>query len=361
MANKKNSEILNQITGNSSQQYQDMVMLADDLGDVQAIYETLEGYPTLKNEFLNTFVNKVIKSVYYNKLFNNPLKMLHKGKLEFGASVEQLYVNRAKKYNFDEHFDGSNSDEGDLIKSEKAKVYARYISKNFAYKYKVTISEQQLKTAFFNEYGLHQLVNNIVNSLVDASEQDEFLDMKKIIINLVEAGVDVNGVAISKQVSDIELKAPYEHKVTSTPTSIAKALKSMAGRLSFKSDKYNMAGVLQHSQKQDLVFLTTPEISAGLDVDVIANAFNVSAVDANIRIIEVDELPTRVCKTVGTLGEEKNVLGVLFEKDLLQCYDTVLENRTFDNGAKMETNIFLHKQGLMENCLYCNMVVFTAE
>ena len=62
--------------------------------------------------------------------------------------------------------------------------------------------------------------------------------------------------------------------------------------MAFPTETYNSAGVKQWSERNQLIYITTPEEQAELDVEVLANAFNMAKADVNVRVIVVDELPT---------------------------------------------------------------------
>ena len=157
---------------------------------------------------------------------------------------------------------------------------------------------------------------------------------------------------------------------------ISEAVRGLTGRLKFPSTKYNSAGVNQWNNPDELIFLTTPELNAQLDVNVLADAFNVSKADLNVRVLDLDELPTSVAigktgvsanKTFGYVhqGElgtgaskkaDVKVLGVLMDTDFLQAYDTLLETRSFENANNLANNMFLHKQGSMSTCYFGNCI-----
>ena len=178
MAKMSNKQILDQIRATGSAEYQERVPEAMGVGG--NVSKVFTQYPTMKNEFINTLTNKVIKTYFYSKVFNNPLRLLHKGNLEYGYSLEQLFVDMAEKKGFFENFD--NGDEvKDLVATKKPSVKQLYIERNFAYKYKVTISDAQLKTAFRSQDGLYDLVERVTSSLISGAYFDEFKDMKAII------------------------------------------------------------------------------------------------------------------------------------------------------------------------------------
>lgn len=341
-----NQQIMNQIHETASPEYRSRIGLATD-ENLPEIYATIMEWPSAKNEFINALTNKIIKTVFYSKVFSNPLAMLHRGKIPFGSGIEQLFVEMAEKKNFGDHFTGSTTAEGDLIRQQDSNVNVRYITQNFMYKYKVSISDERLKTAFVSGTGLADMVNQLVNSVISAAYYDEFEDMKKIIMNL-PAGTDMNGTPIEGFTSLATSSVPT---YSTAPSSLAETIRALAGRLTFPSTAYNPSGVKTWSNREDLVFITTPEINAKLDVSVLAQAFNVGSADIQVRTILVDELPT-----VGG----KATLGVLADKDFIQSWDTTFETRTFENADLLLTNIFAHKRGIMAECLFANVVYITA-
>lgn len=387
MAKMSNKQILDQIRATGSAEYQERVPEAMGVGG--NVSKVFTQYPTMKNEFINTLTNKVIKTYFYSKVFNNPLRLLHKGNLEYGYSLEQLFVDMAEKKGFFENFDGGGDEIKDLVATKKPSVKQLYIERNFAYKYKVTISDAQLKTAFHTQEGLYDLVERVTSSLISGAYFDEFKDMKAI-INAHAQGkfLAYNGATGKAVETDLtssilpngktaSLYVVGEHTTKEAQSkAISEAVRGLTGRLKFPSTKYNSAGVNQWNNPDELIFLTTPELNAQLDVNVLADAFNVSKAELNVRVLDLDELPQTVAvgkdevtanNTFGyvhqgelgsTASKTANVkvLGVLMDTDFLQAYDTLLETRSFENANNLATNMFLHKQGIMSTCYFGNCI-----
>lgn len=359
----KNTELLNSMKKGASAEYQARIPDATSQTGVE-VYNTLNDYPTLKNEFIDTLTNKVIKSKFYSKVFENKLKMFHKGSIPFGSSMEQLFVEMAEKKGFREHFDGSSTVESDLIGVQKPKVHTKYITKNFEYKYKVTISEEQLRTAFMNSTGLGELVSQILSSLTSGCYYDEFEDIKRL-IKTVCAGKklaidELTGLTKEVDLTSAEVEQGIHVEpvgdIATNPKLLSEKVRALTGRLGFASEKYNMAGVKQWSNPDEMVLVTTPEILATLDVNVLADAFNVSKAELNVRTVMIDELPTQFKTDISGSAETKECYGLLLDKDFIQVYDTIMTMRKFDNGANLTVNHFLHKQGMLANCFFVNAI-----
>lgn len=353
MAKITNKDMLNSIKSTMSAESQEIMPTATGDNSIE-IYATLENYPTVKNEFINTLTNRIGKQMFFDKLFNNPFKMLHKGMLPFGKSIEQLFVEMAEEKGFNEHFTGSTTSEGDLIGLVKPSVKVDYITQNFEYKFKTSISDIQLKGAFTSEYGLAELITRAVNSLLSSSQYAEFRDMKKILTNSVadSSKGSTIGTGLIQQIYADTIKdtAIIPLGESYTPQDLAVKVREYSSIMTFPSKKFNLAGVNAWSQKEDLVLFTTPEQQAKLDVNVLAMAFNVSLADVNVRTIIVDDLGT-------TQGSQK-VVAVLADKDVIQAYDTINTTNTFYNPERLATNYFAHKHGIIAGCKFANAIVF---
>lgn len=352
--NVTNADILNSLRNEMSLEYQDKVPVAASLNGDEVL-RALSSYPSLMNEFITTLTNRVVKTKFFNKIFNNPLKMLHKGELPYGKSLEQLFVEMAEVKGWGEHFTGSNSEEGDLIKAVKPKVKPSYITQNYAYKFKTSISQQQLKGAFMSNSGLQSLVKSILDSLYSSVYYQEYTDMKKILMNPTEDSS--NGSTIGKGLAariyeDEQLKDSaicYVGNGSDKYVKLLKGLKKYASKMSFPSSNYNLNKVKTFSNKEDLVIFITPDAKVEVDVDVLSGVFNLSKAETSIRTIEVDDL--------GTVNGEP-VLAILADSDVIQAYDTINESNTFYNPDKLTTNIFMHRHGIMAQCDFSQSVVF---
>ena len=344
------------------------------------LLNVFDDYPNVKNAFINTLTNKVAKSVIFSKIYSNPLKELKKGKVEYGESIEELFVQMAMAKNFGENWEDSNSPEADLIRKLKPKVTAMYITVNFDKKYKTTVMDKQLRKAFVNEYGLSNLVMQIVASITSQAEYQEFLATKGVMLNLVAECKNKSLDAEHKTESDASLpigtvvkQTPYIRQAT-TAKDLVQGIREEVGNMKFPSNKYNLAKELNWVNPEDLVLMTTPSVSADIDVNVLASAFNVSSTDVTTRTILVDEMPKGIFKSTTDLVDKtpydlssgnsiscdttKKVKAILFDKDLLQIWDTYQATGTFYNAEGNYTNHFANREGIFAVCCFANMVVF---
>lgn len=377
MSKVENSKIIKTVTDSMTDDVKSLVEGKNGI-ELLAIFDS---YPNVRNSFIDTLVNKVTKSLIYSKIYTNPLKELKKGKLEYGDSIEELFVQMAMAKNFGESWDGGGSPEGDLIRKLKPKVTSLYISTNFDKKYKTTVFDKQLRKAFVNEYGLSNLIIQIVGSITSQAEYQEFLATKKIINNLVEMAqvcqLDNNHTtdnAVTIPLGKVIKQSAYISKIDGAKD-LLKQIRTEVGNMKFPSTKYNLSKELNWCKPDDLMLLTTSETLADIDVNVLAGAFNVSMAEIKTRTILVDEMPNGIFnlndaelvdkspfeivsgKSI-TKDETKEVVAILFDKDLVQIWDTYNGAGTFYNPEGQYTNHFANREGIFSVCTFANMVVF---
>ena len=362
MARKSNNELIDVLVKDASLEAQQI--LERSTGDIDGI---MSNYPTFKNEFMNQLTNKVVATEHYAKVFNNPLAFLKKGKMQ--GSVEQLFTELAELKGLFEHFsnrDGvtNTTDEADLIQQAKQTLKVRYINNNYHYKTKVSLSNVRLRQACLDDYGLSSLSEQLATTTSNAIRVKEYENMRDTLIALAEyKNPTMDGATgqLSFTKALTEDIAPQKMHVTEVTTSeddkvlmrnLSEAIRSTTGLWSFPSDVYNMAKVTTWSSQEDVCLVTTPQILAKMDVQSLADAFNVSKADVQVRTILVDKLPQ---------SEQGDVLGILMDKDFLSIYDNEVQSGHFYNPAQLVTNIFMHQSGSMNACLFANATMLVAK
>ena len=98
--NASTIDILNTIRANASAEYQSLVPSITKATEIPKVGEVLFGYPALANQFLNALINRIALVRVKSAVFNNAYKELKKGYLEFGETVEEVFVNIAKAREF---------------------------------------------------------------------------------------------------------------------------------------------------------------------------------------------------------------------------------------------------------------------
>ena len=94
--NASTLDILNTIRANASAEYQQYVPEVTKATDIPKVGEVLYGYPAFANQFINALVNRIALVRVKSATLNNDYAEMKKGYLEFGETVEEVFVNIAK-------------------------------------------------------------------------------------------------------------------------------------------------------------------------------------------------------------------------------------------------------------------------
>lgn len=251
-------EILNTIRDNATVNYQNYVPYATpDADSIRKIGAIIMDYPALQNEFLSALVNRIGRVMVTSKTYENPWAMFKKGFLEFGETIEEIFVNIAKPFQFDPAVA-----ETDVFKREIPDVRSAFHIMNYQKYYKTTISNDQLRQAFLSWEGITDLIARIVDSMYTGANYDEFQTMKYMLARYILDG----------RMYPVTIQA-----VTSANmNSIVSSIKGISNKFEFLSDAYNPAGVKTYSFKNDQYMLVNSNFDATMDVEVLAAAFNMS-------------------------------------------------------------------------------------
>lgn len=280
-------DILNVIRENATQNYKEYVPKATpDANSIRQIGAVIMDYPALQNEFLNALVNRIGRVLITSKMYDNPWAMFKKGMLEFGETVEEIFVNMAKPFQFDPAVAESN-----LFKREIPDVRAAFHIMNYQKYYKSTVSNDQLRQAFLSWQGITDLIAKIVDAMYTGANYDEFITMKYMLARHI-----LDGHMYPVQIPTVE---------TANMKQIVSKIKGVSNQYEFQSNKYNLAGVYTHTLKRDQYMLINSMFDAEMDVEVLASAFNMSKAEFMGQRVLVDSF--------GSLDRER--LAELFADD----------------------------------------------
>ena len=247
------------------------VRIPDDTRAIHNIGEYIMSYQPYQNAFLNALVNRIGKVLVTSRIWRNPWAIFKQGRLEYGETVEEIFVNIAKPHSYD-----PAKAETDVFKREIPDVRAAFHTMDYQKFYKVTISNDQLRQAFLSYAELSGLIAYIVDSLYTAMNLDEYLTMKYMLCReLLNGGVYT---VVTKPVSGD----------SADPEDAVERFREYTNNLTFLKSTYNRAGVRNSTPVDEQVIIVPNAAEATIGVKVLANAFNLSEVDYLGRRIAVD-------------------------------------------------------------------------
>lgn len=332
-------DILNVIRNNATVNYQNYVPQATaNAESIREIGGIIMDNPQLQNEFLSALVNRIGRVLITSKMYDNPWSMFKKGMLEFGETIEEIFVNIAKPFQFDPSVAESN-----LFKREIPDVRSAFHIMNYQKYYKTTIQNDQLRQAFLSWQGITDLIAKIVDAMYTGANYDEFQTMKYMLAKHVLNG-RMYPVTIPT-VSDTNMKT------------IVSTIKGVSNNYEFMSDKYNVAGVQTFTKKADQYLLINSNFDAVMDVEVLASAFNMDKAEFAGRRVLVDSFGSLDTKRLDILfaddptytqisAEQLQALDeipcILVDKDWFMIFDNFYNFTEQYNGEGLYWNYWYH-------------------
>lgn len=353
--NASTMDILNTIRQNASMEYQNLVPEVTKESDIPKVGEVLYGYPALANQFISTLVNRIASVRVKSATFNDDYVELKKGYLEFGETVEEVFVGIAKAREF-----SVEKAESRELKRTLPDVKTAFHAMNYRVQYPVTIQDEDLRTAFLSMDGVQDLIARIVDAVYTANEYDEYLLFKYLMIKAIAHG-KMYPVSIGDETDMKEA---------------AVAFRGMSNQLGFMSTKYNISGVHTTTPRADQYIFMDAKYNAQYDVNVLASAFNMDKATFMGKLKLIDDWTTFDNErfdvitansdqiepvTAEELALMKNVKAVLVDREWFQFYDNKNEFTEKYVASGMYWNYFYNVWKTVSSSPFSNAIVFVTD
>lgn len=335
---------------------------ADSVLSLRGIGEAINAsseFTATKNTFLGALVNRIGRVIITSRLYSNPWAMFKQGFLDYGETIEEIFVGLAKPYQFTPV--GTEQDENPY-KIFLPDVKAAFHSLNFRKYYPTTVTNDDLRTAFLSWEGITDLIARIIEQIYAGANYDEFLIMKYMIARL----------ALDGQIASVTIPTV----TAANARTVTADMVTYARNLGFMSTDYNRAGVETYTDPSWLYMILTTDISAILDVEVLALSFNMSRAELIGQQIFVDGFGTFNQSRLAALfkddpyttytpftSAELNLLGtikgLLCDKRWFMIYDNYMEMTDKYNPRQLYWNYFYHVWKTFSTSPFANALMFT--
>lgn len=350
--NASTIDILNVIRQNASYDYQQNVPEVATVNDIPKVGEIIYGTPAFANQFINALVNRIAIVCVQSATFNNPYSILKKGYIEYGETVEDIFVSIAKAVDF-------NVEKAAKREFQRTipDVRSAFHVMNWRVMYPVTIQDEDLRQAFLNIEGVQDLIAKIVDAVYTAAEYDEFLLFKYLLIKAISHGkMYPTSIGAGADLSEAAVQ-----------------FRGTSNLLPFMSSEYNEAGVKTNTPKERQVIFMDAMFNAQFDVNVLASAFNMDKADFMGRLFLIDNWTDFDNErfdiiransdgieevTADELALLANVKAVILDDNWFQVYDN--NNKFTDKyvASGLYWNYFYHTWKTVSNSPFANAVVF---
>lgn len=299
--------------------------------DIANVYNEILNVEPVRNEFISSLIGRIALTQINSSYFKNPLSILKSDPMRYGLTEQEIFVNMVSGQSFNQF-----AEVEDLYKFYDSEVMSAYHKISSPMQYAITITFDNLRTAFTSEYGIRDLINAKVQAVYSSSEYDEYLAMKMLIESAFKNG----------QLYNVKVGADNTYE---NARDLTIKMKSYINQMRFPHVEYNIAGATSSAMDNGIFYMVTPETDAVLDVDVLATAFHDSKVDINARKIIVDKF------------NDPSIKAVLFDMRWFKVRENFRTMSDSRNGASLTWNYFYTLSQMYSYSPFFSMIVFTTK
>lgn len=241
------------------------------LDNLQQIFTTMMSYSQGRNTIIPSLLERVGLQTVDTTAWRNPLAMYKKDPMRYGMTHEETFVNmcKGKLYDPRESYEYAFQQYQSYIMSVFHKV-------NLQMQYPVTITYDNLRSAFSSEYGIRDMMAAKMESAVTGANWDEYNAMK----GMIDAGYE------QQILPAVTVPAVADE---STAKTLLTEIKAAVNEFKFPNPANNIAGATSASEPYSLIWITTPRVDANISVEALAYAFNMDKAQVDVRTVIVDK------------------------------------------------------------------------
>lgn len=277
-------------------------------------------FRTVANQFLEAIINKITYQFVDTFGWENPLKRFDSYPINYGDTIENIYLETPKGYKFDK-------DATDPFVKAKHTAKVLYTSINYEMQYQATIEDALLRRAVLNEYGFMGIIEGILLSLSTAKNLDEYFATIRMLNNPVNFGNSTESVPGTSGVDTFETLTVSGTEAEQAAQLTKDIVDEYTAMLLPKNTK-NAIKVMTASNKNNLVLIIRRDLKNSINLDFLSGVFNLNKVDLISNIIEVDSFITEY---VDPDTEETVQVG----EELAYM---IVDTRGFDNHVALQDN-----------------------
>ena len=302
------------------------------IDNVLQVNTTIANNQSMFNDFLG-FFNKISQQYFQSPSFTNPLSENKRETLQYGNTIEEIFVGLVQENLFKSPETESIKD---LFSSAPANISVAYHKRNRPGKYKVTIQESEIKRAMMSPDGLSQISERIINSLSTSNERDEYMYMKALI-----DGAYRSGQLYLVEVGDVE-------NDPAARTKFVQKAREYAGLVEFLNN-YNPMSVENATPLDRMTHYIPVKTASIIDTEVLSKAFNLGRTDLIGRQVAVDRFA------------DDNLIGAFVDNSFFVVQDTLREVTQQRDASELKTNFWLHVHQIISRSPFATAIGFVKE
>lgn len=377
------STILNELRATASSAYQDTIprATADTIVDVgQAVIKAPQ---TIRNEFMENLYNKIGLTLVDYPVVNNKLDFLKKGTLEFGQTIEDIYVGLAKAQPYITGM--SDGEYPDQFTIEKLPHYSAFYNAILSRQYQVTRHLTDLKKAFHGSSSMEMFIGGMMNAITSREAYDDYrMTVATIARQVEEASKSENHKGRVRLLTLFNATVEADEQVTAEDAFqsqkflqfFSNQLKKWAKRMTYLREDLNLAGVphILHKEQQRIMMLG--DILVDFETELLAWAYN----NGNLEIGGVDEIdawysigaeaegaegvvvsPDSIKAKSAFTDDGSQLVGLIYDENMVKIYNKEHIGSTAQNAAGNYWNMFTSVEDIYAANPYKSFVYFTLD
>ena len=328
MAKATNVNILNAVR--SEYELENRIPAAT-LENLSQIFTSMMSYSQGKNVIIPSLLERVGLQTVDSTAWRNPLARYKKDPMRYGMTHEETFVNmcKGKLYDPRESYEYAFQQYQSYVMSVFHKV-------NLNMQYPVTITYDNLRSAFLSEYGIRDMMSAKMESAVTGANWDEYNAMKK----MVDTGY-------AKQILPAVTVKAVEDEATAK--ALLTEIKAAVNEFRFPNPANNIAGATSASEPFNLIWLTTPRVDANISVEALSYAFNMDKAQVDVRTVIVDKF------------DNAAIQGVLMDIRFFNCRDQFREMSDQRLASILSWNYFYTMVEMISASPFYPIRVFTTD
>lgn len=376
------SEKLNAIRAAASNAYQITVPLATMSTITDVGVAVMSAPASIQNEFYDAIINLVGMQLIHTVNFVNPLSDLKKGKMVYGTTIEDIFVEMSSGQKY---IAGTRTGDPvpDQFAIKKAIVKTAFYSVQLERQYTVTLHQQDLQRAFTSADPVSSMTSALMQSLRTGEEYDDY----RMTVALLARQIETAAVGASKWKGRVNLLTDYNTLFTKTLTAkaalydkdflnyMSEQMATWSDRMKYVRSDLNISGVMQTLPVGSQNIMMLGDISAKMDQYLLAWAYNadklklgsVRTIDAWYSIGADDTMPptaltiapdSLIVKADLGLDGTDPCIAVIYDPDMLKIYNKVNLTEQSRNARAHYSNIWHTVADLYACSPYLNFIAF---
>lgn len=318
--------------------------------DISIFASQLFADDNLMNEFFDVLVKRIVYTQIVDyKLFNNPLQFLWGDQMPLGSIGQEIFINPAKGRKF------NVNDFAGLLAKYEADIKVQYPHVNSDIQYPVTITRDKLRNAFTSWTDLEKFINGITQSLYNGA----YIDRYNMTKGLVADAYNKNNVVI-EVLDEPNTEAKAKSFLTKARTLYLNMQEPSSDYNAWRKVGGYGRDVITWTEDSDIVFLIRNDIGAYLDINVLANAFNLDKTVLLGRVKYVKDF-NEYDKDGNVVIDGSNILGIMCDKSWFRIKNQETDTSDFFNPNNRTRQIYLDDVNMYQYSLFSNAIVFATE